>query len=60
MLETYWNDVKRWAAHPYNEDGNLLIGFFSSAFGLSQLGFGLASFTALSTNAVSTLSRIER
>jgi hypothetical protein len=23
MLETYWNDVKHWAAHPYNEDGNL-------------------------------------
>jgi hypothetical protein len=24
MLEAYWNDVKRWAKHPYNEDGNLV------------------------------------
>lgn len=23
MLSTYWADVKRWAAKPYNEDGNI-------------------------------------
>lgn len=23
MLKTYLDDVKRWAAHPYNEDGSV-------------------------------------
>lgn len=23
MLESYWSDLKRWAAHPYNEEGNV-------------------------------------
>ena len=27
MLEQYWSDVKKWAAKPYNEDGNVLDWF---------------------------------
>lgn len=27
MLERYLSDVKNWAAHPYNEEGNLLDWF---------------------------------
>lgn len=27
MLQTFWNDVKRWASQPYRENGNLFDWF---------------------------------
>ncbi len=28
MLETYFNDLKRWALHPYREDADAVSWFF--------------------------------
>jgi hypothetical protein len=60
MLETYWNDVKRWAAHPYNEEGNLLDWVLFVGLWVVATCFGLGSFTGLLTNALSTVPRIAR
>ena len=24
MMDKYWTDIKHWAMHPYNEEGNIL------------------------------------